>query len=242
MPKRIPSHNTEKLDARNPGTRVLVVQDEPHLLDSIARRLAAHGYAVDTAHDGEEGYQLAMTRKYPVVVLDILLPKKDGLSVIRDLRRHKIDCLLIVLTAKNLVEDRVDSLQAGADDFLMKPFAFIELLARIEALLRRYHFDISPVIHLADIELDTITRIVRRANKTIRLTEKQFLLLEYLIRNKNRTITRSEISKHVWGYDFVPESNVIDAYIKHLRQVLDKGFPKRLIYTVRGEGFLMKEE
>ncbi len=242
MAKRTPSSQIEKQPSFTHNTRVLVVQDDPHLLDSIARRLATHGYAVDTAQDGEEGYQLAMTRKYPLVILDILLPKKDGLAVIQDLRRHKIDCMLLVLTAKSLIEDRVESLHAGADDFLMKPFAFIELHARIEALLRRHRFDLSPILHVADLELDTITRNARRSNKTTRLTEKEFLLLEYLMRNKNRTVSRTEIAKHVWGYDFVPESNVIDAYIKHLRKVMDKGFPKRLIYTVRGEGFVVREE
>ena len=242
MAKRIPSQPEEKPVVAAHNTRILIVQDEPHLLDSIVRRLISHGYAVDTAQDGEEGFQLAMTRKYPIVIIDILLQKKDGLAVIRDLRRHKIDCMILILTAKNLIEDRVEGLNAGADDFLMKPFAFIELHARIEALLRRHRFDLSPIIRVADIELDTITRIARRANKTIRLTEKEFLLLEFLMRNKNRKVTRTEIAKHVWGYDFIPESNVIDAYIKHLRKVLDRGFPKRLISTVRGEGFIIKED
>ncbi len=242
MAKRTQTQQSEKHPDFAHNTRVLVVQDDPHLIDSIARRLAIHGYAVDTSQDGEEGYQLAMTRKYPIVILDVLLPKKDGLTFIRDLRRHKIDCMVLVLSTKSMIEDRVESLQAGADDYLMKPFAFIELHARIEALLRRHRFELSPILKMADLELDTITRNVRRSNKSTRLTEKEFLLLEYLMRNKNRTVSREEIAKHVWGYDFVPESNVIDAYIKHLRKVMDKGFPKRLIYTVRGEGFVMREE
>ncbi|MBI5214557.1 MAG: response regulator transcription factor [Ignavibacteriae bacterium] len=241
MPKRNPPP-AEKHSHHTHSTKVLVVQEDSHLLDSIARRLSAHGFSVDVSKDGEEGYQLALTRKYPIVILGILLPKKDGLAIIRDLRRHKIDCMLLVLSSKSMVEDRVEALHAGADDFMMKPFAFVELHARVEALLRRHKIDLSPILRVADVELDTFTRIARRANKNIRLTEKEFLLLEYLMRNKNHVMSRIDISKHVWGYDFVPESNIIDAYIKHLRKILDKGYPKRIIYTIRGEGFMVKEE
>ncbi len=241
MPKRNPPP-AEKHSHHAHSTKVLVVQEDSHLLDSIARRLGTHGFSVDVSKDGEEGYQLALSRKYPVVVLGILLPKKDGLAIIRDLRRHKVECMILVLSSKNMVEDRVEALHAGADDFMIKPFAFMELHARIEALLRRHKIDLSPIVRVADVELDTLTRMARRANKTIRLTEKEFLLLEYLMRNKNHVMSRIDISKHVWGYDFVPESNIIDAYIKHLRKILDKGYPKRIIYTVRGEGFMIKEE
>jgi DNA-binding response OmpR family regulator len=241
MPKRNPPP-AEKHSHHVHSTKVLVVQEDSHLLDSIARRLSTHGFSVDVSKDGEEGYQLALTRKYPIVILGILLPKKDGLAIIRDLRRHKIDCMLLVLSSKSMVEDRVEALHAGADDFMMKPFAFTELHARIEALLRRHKLDLSPILRVADVELDTFTRMARRGNKNIRLTEKEFMLLEYLMRNKNHVMSRIDISKHVWGYDFVPESNIIDAYIKHLRKILDKGYPKRIIYTVRGEGFMIKEE
>jgi DNA-binding response OmpR family regulator len=223
-------------------SQILVVEDERHLADSVARRLQEEGYAVDVAHDGEEGFRLADTKKYHLIVLDLLLPRKDGMQVLRDLRRNKVQSLVLVLTAKSTVEDRVEGLRAGADDYLPKPFAFAELLARVETLLRRHGVEQSPLLRVADLELDIQTRQVRRAHRSIHLTAKEFLLLEYLVRNKNRILTRRAIAEQVWGYDFDTGTNVVDVYVNYLRKAIDEGFPIRLIHTVRGVGFILKEE
>jgi len=222
--------------------RILVIEDEPHLADSIARRLIEEGYAVDIAHDGEEGTNLALSKNYQLIVLDLLLPKKDGLHLLRDIRRNKVQSMVLILTAKSTVENRVEGLRAGADDYLVKPFALVELLARIESLLRRHGVQQSPILKGGDLELDTATRMVRRANKNIRLTTKEYLLLELLMRNKNRVVTRRTIAEQVWGYSFDTGTNLVDVYINYLRKAIDKGFPKRLIHTVRGVGFVFREE
>lgn len=222
--------------------QILVVEDERHLADSVARRLQEEGYVVDICHDGEEGFQLANTKKYHLVVLDLLLPRKDGLQIIRDLRRNRVQSMILVLTAKSTIEDRVEGLKTGADDYLPKPFAFAELVARIETLLRRHGVEQSPVLHVADLELDIATRAVRRASRNIHLTAKEFLLLEFLMRNKNRILTRRAIAEQVWGYTFDTGTNVVDVYVNYLRKAIDEGFPKRLIHTVRGVGFILKEE
>jgi DNA-binding response OmpR family regulator len=237
--RRAPHHieHTEHNDVN-----ILIIEDERHLAESIARRLQEEGYSVDMAYDGEEGSQLACTKKYHLIILDLLLPRKDGLQVLRELRRGKVSSMVIVLTAKTTVEDRVEGLQAGADDYLLKPFAFAELIARVETLLRRRGMSYSTILRVADIELDIETRHVRRASKNIHLTAKEYLLLELLMRNKNRTLTRREIAEQVWGYTFDTGTNVVDVYINYLRKAVDDGFPKRLIYTVRGVGFVLKEE
>lgn len=224
------------------GISLLVVEDERHLADSVARRLQEEGYAVDVARDGEEGFQLASTNKYHLIVLDLLLPRKDGLHVLRDLRRGKVRSMILVLTAKSAVEDRVEGLKAGADDYLSKPFAFAELIARVESLLRRQGVDHRPVLKVADLELDIETRNVRRASRSIHLTQKEFLLLEFLMRNKNRILSRRAIAEQVWGYNFDTGTNVVDVYVNYLRKAVDEGFPRRLIHTVRGVGFILKEE
>lgn len=228
---------------RPPGNEILilVVESERHLADSIGRRLQEEGFSVDLAHDGEEGFQLARSKKYDLIVLDLLLPRKDGMQVLRELRRDMVRSMILILTAKNTVEDRVESLRAGADDFLSKPFAFAELIARIESLLRRHGTDPGPVLRVADLELDVETRAVRRASKHIHLTAKAFLLLEFLMRNKNRVLTRKSIAGQVWGYDFDTGTNIVDVYINYLRKAIDENFPKRLIHTVRGVGFVLKE-
>jgi len=242
MSKRPPQ---ERPGAIPPGIRkihILVVEDERHLSDSVARRLQEEGYLVDIANDGEEGFQLACSKKYHLVVLDLLLPKRDGLSVLKELRRNKVQSMILVLTAKSTIEDRVEGLKAGADDYLSKPFAFAELIARVESLLRRHGVEQSPVLRVADLELDIETRAVRRASKNIHLTQKEFLLLELLMRNKNRILTRRTIAEQVWGYNFDTGTNVVDVYINYLRKAIDEGSPRRLIHTVRGVGFILKEE
>ena len=233
---------TENEAYSDDSIKILVVEDEPHLADSIARRLTEEGYAVDIAHDGEEGATLALSNRYQIIVLDLLLPCKDGLQVLREIRRNKVDSMVLILTARSTVENRVEGLRAGADDYLVKPFALVELLARVESLLRRHGVRQSPVLTGADVEMDTVTRTVRRANKVIRLTTKEYLLLELLLRNKNRVVTRRTIAEQVWGYTFETGTNIVDVYINYVRKAIDEGFPKRLIQTVRGVGFVFKEQ
>lgn len=222
---------------------ILVVEDERHLAESVARRLQEEGYRVDVTHDGVEALRFGLTKKYQLIILDLLLPQKDGLQVLRELRRNKVNSMVIVLTAKSTIEDRVEGLRSGADDYLSKPFAFAELIARVESLLRRHGVGAhSAILRVADLELDIETRIVRRASRNIHLTAKEYALLELLMRNKNRTLTRREIAEQVWGYTFDTGTNVVDVYINYLRKAIDEGFPKRLIYTIRGVGFTLKEE
>lgn len=221
---------------------ILLVEDERHLADSVARRLQEEGYTVDVCHDGEEGYQLASSKKYHLIILDLLLPRRDGLQVLRELRRNKVQSMVLILTAKSTVEDRVDGLRSGADDYLLKPFAFAELLARVETLLRRQGVEQKTVMQVADLELDIETRNVRRAGRNIHLTAKEFMLLEFLMRNKNRILTRRAIAEQVWGYTFDTGTNVVDVYVNYLRKAIDEGFPKRLVHTVRGVGFILKDE
>jgi DNA-binding response OmpR family regulator len=242
MPKH-PKNVQEPL--KSPANReinILIVEDELHLADSVARRMEEEGYSVDVANDGEEGFRLASTKKYHLIVLDLLLPKKDGIQVLREIRRNKVQSMVLILTAKSTVEERVDGLRLGADDYLTKPFAFAELLARVESLLRRQGVGSGPILRVADVELDVETRAVRRSTKNIQLTAKEYLLLEFLMRNKNRILTRREIAGQVWGYTFDTGTNVVDVYVNYLRKALDEGFPKRLIHTVRGVGFIFKEE
>jgi DNA-binding response OmpR family regulator len=230
---------------KSPANReinLLIVEDEHHLAESVARRLEEEGYSVDVANDGEEGFRLASTKKYHLIILDLLLPRKDGLQVLREIRRNKVQSMVLVLTARSTVEERVDGLRLGADDYLTKPFAFAELLARVESLLRRQGVGHGPVLRVADVELDVETRAVRRSQKSIQLTAKEYLLLEFLMRNKNRILTRREIAEQVWGYTFDTGTNVVDVYVNYLRKAIDEGFPKRLIHTVRGVGFIFKEE
>ncbi len=230
---------------KSPANReinLLIVEDEHHVAESVARRMEEEGYSVDVAGDGDEGYRLASTKKYHLIILDLLLPKKDGLQVLRELRRGKVQSMVLILTARSTVEERVDGLRLGADDYLTKPFAFAELLARVESLLRRQGVGHGPVLRVADVELDVETRAVRRSTKNIQLTAKEYLLLEFLMRNKNRILTRREIAEQVWGYTFDTGTNVVDVYVNYLRKAVDEGFPRRLIHTVRGVGFILKEE
>ena len=242
MQKKISTEETENLPTSGDKINILVVEDEQHLADSITRRLLEEGYAVDIAHDGEDGFRLASSKRYHLIILDLLLPRKDGLQVLKELRRDKVQSMVLILTAKSTIEDRVDGLRAGADDYLLKPFAFAELLARVESLLRRQGIQQRSPLRVADLELDIETRTVRRASRNIRLTAKEYFLLELLMRNKNRILTRREIAEQVWGYNFDTGTNVVDVYINYLRKAIDEGFPTRLIHTVRGVGFIMKEE
>ena len=222
--------------------RMLVVEDDPSLLKTVARRLKESGYGVDSAKDGEEGLRLAEIVEYDCIILDLMLPVLDGLTVLKKLRARKIATPVLILTAKDAVEDRVKGLDTGADDYLVKPFSFDELLARVRALLRRRGEDREVVLRIDDLTLDTTTHVATRAGKEIELTAKEYAILEYLMRNKGILLTRSQIIEHVWHYDFDYTSNVVEVYIRYLRRKVDEGFTYKLIHTVRGSGYMLKEK
>src|SRR3989338_4223908 len=221
--------------------RILVIEDEKKITDFIKRGLKEEGYAVDVAYDGQEGEFLAKTNEYDLILLDLMLPKVDGLSVCKNLRASGILTPIIMLTAKSAVEDRVEGLDAGADDYLMKPFAFEELLARIRAVIRKKNTKVTNVIQVDNLTLDLVTHDVTRSGKHIELTAKEYALLEYLMRNTGSVVTRTMISEHVWDIDFDTFTNVIDVYINYLRNKIDSGFEKKLIQTIRGRGYILKE-
>ncbi len=222
--------------------KILVVEDEERVAHFIQKGLKEEGHAVDVAHDGEDGEFLAEVNDYDLIILDLMLPKKNGITVCRELRARGVNTPVLMLTARDAVEDKVRGLDAGADDYLVKPFDFAELLARVRALLRRQSESKSPVLKVADLELDPISRRVTRAGKPIRLTTKEYALLEYLMRNAGKVLSRTLIGEHVWDMNFDPESNVIDVYISHLRRKIDKGFEPPLLHTIRGQGYLLSDE
>jgi DNA-binding response OmpR family regulator len=217
--------------------RILLIEDNRRLNTSLKTSLLDEGYAVDSAYDGEEGQELAEMAPYDAIILDIMLPKKDGLQVCHDLRRQRINTPIIMLTAKDTVEDRVQGLDSGADDYLIKPFAFQELRARLRALLRRDSSDKSGTITIADLVLDPAAHTVERSGQLIDLTAKEFSLLEYFMRNPNRLITRQMAETHIWSYDFDGTSNVVDVYIRRLRRKIDDPFDVKLVETLRGAGY-----
>jgi heavy metal response regulator len=222
--------------------RILVVEDEPGIARFIRQGLSEAGYAVDVASDGEEGLDYALAAPYDLIILDILLPKMDGLRLLRELRERGVRTPVLLLTALDTVEDRVKGLDSGADDYLVKPFAFPELLARVRALLRRPPLQSNPVLRVGDLELDTVRREVRRAGRRIDLSPREFSLLEYLMRHPNQVLTRTQIAEHIWNFDFYAESNVVDVYIGYLRRKIDRGFDRPLIHTVRGVGYRLSAE
>jgi len=221
--------------------RILVVEDERRLCNIIKRGLLEEGYAVDTAYDGEDGEYLAETTPYDLVILDIMLPKKDGVEVCQELRQKKVNTPILMLTAKDTVEDRVKGLDAGADDYLVKPFAFNELLARVRALLRREGLSKSPRLQVGDLTLDTLTREAWRAQRKFELTSKEYVILEYFMRHPNMVITRTMLEEHAWDYEFDSISNLIDVYIRRLRRKIDERGQNSLIQTVRGAGYRLRE-
>ncbi len=220
--------------------RILLVEDEKKIANFIERGLKEDHYTVDVAYDGAKGLFLAEINVYDLVILDIMLPLKDGLSVCKELRSKNINVPVLILTARDSVEDKVSGLDSGADDYLAKPFAFDELLARIRALLRRNKVSKTDKLQIADLELDQVAHKVKRAGKELSLTSKEYTLLEYLMLNPNQVITRTMISEHVWNEDFDSFTNVIDVYVNYLRNKIDKGFKKQLIHTVRGTGYILK--
>ncbi len=217
--------------------RVLVIEDEPGIAQFVCQGLRESGYAVDLASNGEEGLDYALVAEYDAIVLDILLPKINGLKLLEQMRSQGIKVPVLLLTALDTVEDRVKGLNAGADDYLIKPFAFSELLARIQALLRRPPLQLGTVLRVGDLEMDTARREVSRAGRLIELSQREFALLEYLMRHPCQVLTRTQIAEHIWNFDFFNESNVVDVYIGYLRRKLDRGFNQSLIHTLRGVGY-----
>lgn len=220
--------------------RILVVEDEKKVASFVKKGLEEESYAVDVSYDGMEGEYLAETNPYDLIVLDIMLPGKNGLAVLMELRDKGINTPILLLTAKGSVEDKVTGLNAGADDYLAKPFVFSELLARVRSLLRRGG-EKAPVLKFADLTMDPVTRKITRGGVDIELTSKEYALLEYFMRRPNQVLTRTMISEHVWESDFDTFTNVIDVYVNYLRNKIDKGFDKKLIQTVRGVGYILKE-
>jgi DNA-binding response OmpR family regulator len=220
--------------------RILVVDDDRRLCAVIKRGLLEEAYAVDLAYDGEEGEYLAEVNPYDLIILDIMLPNKDGIEVCRELRAKKVNAPILMLTAKDTVEDRVRGLDTGADDYLVKPFAFSELLARVRALLRREGMSKSPELRVGDLTLNTLTRQVRRGQRPVELTTKEYVILEYFMHHPNVVVTRTMLEEHAWDYDFDSLSNLVDVYIRRLRRKMDIEGEDNLIQTVRGAGYRLK--
>ena len=222
--------------------RILLVEDDTKIASFIIKGLKAVGYAVDYAHDGEKGLQMALTEPYDTAVIDIMLPKLDGLSLIEKMRREKIGTPVIILSAKGSVDDRIKGLQTGSDDYLTKPFAFSELLARIQALIRRATGLSEPTrLTVGDLSVNLLTREVTRRGRKIELQPIEFSLLEFLMRSAGRVVSKTMIMEHVWNYNFDPQTNVVEARICRLRDKIDRDFDQKLIHTVRGVGYVLKE-
>lgn len=218
--------------------RILIVEDEHRIASYIKRGLEEHGHAVDLAFDGREALDWVSTIAFDLILLDIMLPEMDGLTVCRTLRKQGNRMPILILTARDAIDDRVLGLDAGADDYLVKPFAIKELLARIRALARRAaDSPKSSILQIADLALDTATHMVQRAGKTIELTAKEYAILECLLREQGHVLTRTVIAEHVWNYETFNESNVVDVYIRNLRRKIDDGFALKLIHTIRGAGY-----
>ncbi len=220
--------------------RILVVEDDRKVGQFIRKGLEEEGYAVDLATDGDTAVSMGLDRLHDAIVLDVMLPGKPGLQVVRELRRAKVTTPVLLLTARDAVEDKVQGLDAGADDYLTKPFAFAELLARLRALLRRGTESRLPQLQLADLVLEPATRAVRRGGESIALTNREFALLEYLMRNQGRVLTRTMIAERVWDYSFDSATNVIDVYVNYLRKKIDAGREPKLLHTVRGVGYVLR--
>ncbi len=220
--------------------RILVVEDEKKLAGFMKKGLEEEGYALDVAFDGREGLLMALDGVYDLVILDINLPKMDGLSVLQEFRRQKGQTPVLLLTVRAAIEDKVLGLDTGADDYLTKPFSFQELLARIRALMRRPAAAASPLLRVADLTLDPARRVVFRGSEKIDLSTKEFALLDYFMRHPGRVLTRTMIAEHVWDYDFDPMSNIIDVYVTYLRKKIDSGREPKLLHTVRGVGYVLQ--
>jgi len=221
--------------------RVLLVEDEAKIADFIRKGLSEYGYAVDVASDGEEALDWVEVAEFEIVILDVMLPILDGIAVCHELRARGVRTPVIMLTARDAIEDRVRGLDSGADDYLVKPFAFSELLARLRALTRRQPALLGSLLRMGDLTLDTATRQAFRQGKPILLTTKEYTLLEYLMRHPHQVLTRTMIAEHVWNYDFDNATNVIDVHVRNLRRKIDDPFPTKLIHTVRGAGYRISD-
>lgn len=219
---------------------ILIVEDEYKIASFIKKGLEMEHYTTELSFDGEDALKKIEVNDYDLIILDILLPKKDGFEVAREIRNQKIPTPILVLTAKESTEDKVKGLDAGADDYLVKPFAFEELLARIRSLLRREKKVKETSLKIADLILDPSSHEVKRGNKTINLTSKEYRILEYLMRHPNQVCTRTMLTEHIWGYNFDKQSNIIDVYLAYLRRKIDRNHPQKLIHTVRGIGYKIK--
>ena len=222
--------------------RILLVEDEKKLSSVIKRGLKEVNYAVDLSENGDDALFLAQSNPYDLIILDIMLPGKDGISICRQLRKDKNDTLILMLTARDDVGDKVMGLDSGADDYLTKPFSFPEFLARVRSLLRRKNAEKSTLLKVVDLELDQLTRKAYRAGKEIELTPTEYSLLEYLMLHVGQVVTRTMISEHVWNDDFDAFSNVINVYVNYLRKKIDYGHTKQLIHSLRGTGYILKDK
>lgn len=221
--------------------RLLIVEDEIHLQDIIKKRLIKAGYSVDACGDGREALDYLAISPYDAVILDIMLPGMTGIEVLKTIRREGNHVPVLFLTARDGIEDRVEGLDCGADDYLIKPFAFEELLARIRVMIRRQSEMPTDELVLDDLKVDVRSRVVTRGGKLVELSAKEFSMLEYLMRNQGRVLSREQIEQHVWDFDYEGGSNMVDVYIRYLRKKLDEGHGKKLIHTVRGAGYVMRE-
>ncbi|MDD5772614.1 MAG: response regulator transcription factor [bacterium] len=221
--------------------RVLIIEDEKKIAEFIKRGLKEEGYTVDIANNAEKGHFSATTQEYDLIILDLMLPDGDGITLCRKLRDEKFTKPILMLTAKGTVKDKVTGLDAGANDYLTKPFAFEEFLARVRALMRKSDSEQTTKLLVADLVLDLLSHKVTRAGKEIDLTSKEYALLEYFMRNAGQVVTRTMISEHVWDINFDTFTNVIDVYINYLRNKIDEGFNVKLIHTLRGRGYILKE-
>ena len=222
--------------------RLLLVEDEKKVADFVVRGLRAEGFAVDVTYDGASGCHMASGTDYDLIILDLMLPELNGTELLRRLRRKGSTAAVLVLTARDATRDKVENFEAGADDYLTKPFAFAELLVRVKALLRRPPAQRSHELRVADLEVDRLSRQVRRAGKRIELTSKEYSLLEYLAANAGRVLSRTMIVEHVWDESFENLTNIVDVYVKHLRTKVDDPFSPKLIRTVRGVGYVLEDE
>jgi two-component system OmpR family response regulator len=221
--------------------RALLVEDDSTIADFVARGLREAGFAVDRAADGDEGLAAALDHTYDVAIVDLMLPKRDGLSLIEELRRRGVMTPVLILSARREIDDRVRGLQSGGDDYLTKPFAFAELLARVQALVRRATRTAEPTtLSVDDLVLDLLTRRVTRAGKPIELRPREFALLEYLMRNAGRVVSKTMILSHVWEYNFDPQTNIVDVLVSRLREKIDRPFENKLLHTVRGVGYVLR--
>jgi two-component system OmpR family response regulator len=222
---------------------MLLVEDDKKIASFVMKGLQQAGFAVDHASDGEDGLHQALTAPYDAAIIDIMLPKLDGLQLIEELRRQKINTPVLILSAKRSVDDRVRGLQKGGDDYLTKPFAFAELLARVQALIRRAHGSVEPTsLTMGDLSLDLLSRKVLRSGKQLDLQPREFALLEYLMRHAGQVVSKTMIMEHVWDYHFDPATNVVEARVCRLRDKVDRAFDKKLIHTIRGVGYVLRED